>query len=216
MKTKTGIVIFVLLFLAQMAAPLFLIMQAQDVKNSGETFNFKCNTKSNYYYYVLFSRGELLKFKFDLKFTYRGSLDKFVRNGGSRRHAAFIGYFELKKNAEGFAEVAAVHPTPPPHTENFLKMRFTAYKDNKDETWCDLSAESPYYSFPVDKKNLKPVREAVKDAKEIYLCGKLKSGLFIPEEAYIDGIPLKDTEGLKKLVSNKKEGAAAESAALEK
>ncbi len=201
MKNKIALlVVFCLLLLAQLAVPAAMALRSERLARDVEAvFNFKYQA---YNPRDIF-RGNYLWGNFD---TGTFCLPDNPKNLGFEREPPpgygrrYLGYFEFQKNAEGLAQIKAVHASPP-SSGAFLKMYFTTFdrKQKEEELKNVVSPTWPFGKFFISEKDA-PVfqkifdRARARDSKAPfpYLAVAISGGQYAVLDIFIDGIPSKE------------------------
>lgn len=173
--------VFVIMVVAQLFIPAQMILERENVLNTGHSFKFKTAPVDPYDPF----RGKYVTLNYSETNFY---VDDSTWNGQGKA------YVLIKEDDEGFASISDVVREEPSETQDFI------YCDIRYNTWNEphyISVEYPFDRFYMEESKAQEaetfVRQFAIDSNEVtYAMVSIKDGQAVIKDVYIGDKPIKD------------------------
>ena len=184
MKNKSGLLLFAVLALVQLAIPFQMIFHQEDILNNGKLWKFKTAPVDPNDPF----RGKYIFLNFDQ--------NRFQIKNKDTWHSGQTIYANLVADEKGFAKVKSISSTPPDNTDYMtMKVNYIAdYEPPKIIIWLDF----PFDRFYVNENKAAEAERIYVESvateankKEAYALIALKDGEGVIKDVLIDNISIK-------------------------
>lgn len=184
MKRNKKIILglFVIVAIAQLAAPISMIIKKESVASGGKVYKFKTRPIDPYDPF----RGKYIRLNFEQTTTQLENPKEW--------HGVEMGYFPIEKDEEGYAIVKPPKLTPP-DDKDYLAMRIENYPSDHDSIARFLLPFDKFFMNEDEALNAEiEYRSANRNAKKknAYAKVKLFKGEYVLEDVIIGGVSAKD------------------------
>lgn len=191
MKQKIALIVFALLFIAQLWVPARLIFHSRAAAAQGVSFKFKCapyDPRDLFRgHYLRLNLAELPEFTLP-----QSRIREFKANGAS--HGEYVGYFTFARDGDGFAQIKSLDVHPPTQGDPFLELPFRVMSKSGDGNTA-VKLTLPFDRFYVNETDAPALETHMREAmrpgnnpNENYLIVAIADGKYVVQDLYISGV----------------------------